>query len=509
MHHALLINEVVEHIAEGVGTEDDQTLLEMSLVCRAFFDPAMNVRWRVLSDIDHLIRVLPVEILDGIEVDEEAHAVFTRPPSELEWQRFAQYARRVRALDCWQLSFSIMSSYVDIIIDHFPYGQLFPNLHTLRSNSLLPSSRLLQSPLRHLKLKKIHSHRMEDIMDALPACASTLETIFMDTMTCGAYCQSEDLSQKFSEALGKMEKLTQVFVALPFPSAIQHLSTLSTLRELSLHKFTALDTATLRFPALTYLMFWLEAVNIPALAPFLKNLEAPILQELSVYPQVDFDSLRNTANHNRPLAMNLQAILREISHLTTLRIFTFDAHCGEDTSPLYNTHILDGHMLAPLFSLRDLETLRLSTWPARLSLADTEAMARAWPRIERLCISDGASATLPAALDLLPVDAVLPFACLCPALVSLRLPLQITHAPLHAPSPPTLAAKRVDLGVVAVQPDVAGDVVRLLARLCRCVRVMGTGDEQAQKALKLRMDEVRDAEQAAARGGEGAGPGGI
>ncbi|GJE95685.1 hypothetical protein PsYK624_118710 [Phanerochaete sordida] len=473
----------------------------------------MNVRWRVLSDVDQLIQVLPEDILESVEMsedEEKSEVTFMRLPSELEWQRLAQYARRVRALDCWELSFSFMNPSLELIMEHFPYGQLFPNLHTLRSNSLLPSSLLLQSPLRHLKLKKIHSDHIEDIMDALPGCASTLETIFMDRMTCGADCQSEALSQKFSSALLKMEKLTRVYVSLSFPRAIQHLSTLSTLRELSLNDFTAVETATLLFPAMTHLMVWVQLVNIPALLPYLKNLEAPVLQELSIYPQVDFSSLRNPANHRRPLAADLHVILHEISHLSTLQSFAFDVNWFPFASPVEDTHILDARMLAPLFSLRNLGTLRLSTLPVRLTLGDAEAMAHAWPQLHTLCISDSASATPPTATDrLLPVDAVLPFACLCPKLYSLRLPLQIAQAPLDVPLAHTFVAKDIDLGIVDIQAGVADDVVRLLARLCRGVRVMGTkGDEQAEKALNKRIDKVRRAEQAAARRGGEAGSGG-
>ena len=36
-----------------------RTLARAALVCRAFEEPALNVLWRVLDDILHLIRILP------------------------------------------------------------------------------------------------------------------------------------------------------------------------------------------------------------------------------------------------------------------------------------------------------------------------------------------------------------------------------------------------------------------------------------------------------------------
>ncbi|GJE95707.1 hypothetical protein PsYK624_118930 [Phanerochaete sordida] len=206
MHHALQINEIVQHVAGGVGTEDHQTLLHLALVCHAFFDPAMDVRWRILYDIDYIIQVSPEDVFGHNSAHEKGYrqVAISRSPSEHEWQRLAQYARPMRVLECSAGSCSFMDIRLDMIAE---YGALLPDLHTLYSNALLPSPLFLRPPLHYLNLKKLNFQHILDILDALPGCGFDARSHLLNSMTCFDY--SGHLSEKFADALLKMKKLIE------------------------------------------------------------------------------------------------------------------------------------------------------------------------------------------------------------------------------------------------------------------------------------------------------------
>ena len=67
MHRCLQIEEIVRMIAGFTATNfsGSKGLLNMALVCRAFYDPAMDPLWRVVEcSIDRLVRLLPEHCLN-------------------------------------------------------------------------------------------------------------------------------------------------------------------------------------------------------------------------------------------------------------------------------------------------------------------------------------------------------------------------------------------------------------------------------------------------------------
>ncbi|GJE98873.1 hypothetical protein PsYK624_151100 [Phanerochaete sordida] len=62
MHHCLEVQDIVQLIAEALGTKvyaTKQDVLNMGKTCTAFYDPAMNVLWRKLHDFTPLLRCFP------------------------------------------------------------------------------------------------------------------------------------------------------------------------------------------------------------------------------------------------------------------------------------------------------------------------------------------------------------------------------------------------------------------------------------------------------------------
>lgn len=67
MHRCLSIVEVIEKIAHGI----DKGLLNVSLVCHAFYHPAMDALWKKMGGIEPLVRCLPERVFgetDGLLV---------------------------------------------------------------------------------------------------------------------------------------------------------------------------------------------------------------------------------------------------------------------------------------------------------------------------------------------------------------------------------------------------------------------------------------------------------
>ncbi|GJE98874.1 hypothetical protein PsYK624_151110 [Phanerochaete sordida] len=68
MHRCLKVHEIIQLIAEALNTDryaTQQSVLNLGKTCRAFYDPAMNVLWRVLHDFTPLLRCFPKGVVMG------------------------------------------------------------------------------------------------------------------------------------------------------------------------------------------------------------------------------------------------------------------------------------------------------------------------------------------------------------------------------------------------------------------------------------------------------------
>ncbi|GJE96684.1 hypothetical protein PsYK624_128870 [Phanerochaete sordida] len=243
------------------------------------------------------------------------------------------------------------------------------------------------------------------------------------------------------------------------------------------------------FLALAYLLLWPKSPKVPSLTRFPKQLEVPVLREPTIQPGVDFV---NWNNEHRPLVSDLPAIVREVARLSTLRVFTFDTRFAAVRAQLVDAaHVLDGHALAPLLALRALnaQAQDRSRPPrsARRRRHDARVAHLAGSVSGQWRVRCGCGRTRRP-----------PLRRRCPAFRA-RL-YAASHAPPSDPDfstpecPRVAASKLVELGVAHAQLDGTDAAVQLLARLLLHARArMGGDDEQIERALNWRMDEVRSA----------------
>ncbi|GJE95684.1 hypothetical protein PsYK624_118700 [Phanerochaete sordida] len=457
----------------------------------------MDVLWSVVQDGDRLVHVFPEGILNRVVTNYKPEMSFARLPSRDEWRRFEQYSRRVRVLYCYAAVLSFMSLRSGDIAKHLHGGQLFPNLHTLQlfeRISFDPCSLLVRPPLRHLRLHYMDANAVEAIVDALPGCVMLLETIIIHGNAHRHSSCFERLSSKFSTALLTTHKLTELDAALAFPRAVHHLSTLSTMRILSLSDLVVPDAATLPFPALEALQLWVAPGGFPSLLPFLEKLGAPSLQE---FRASNIREGYGTVVHFH--ANQMHAMICEFSRFSQLRVLAFPGVTWRWLPSLGRTPLIDGllseNVLEPLYSLRALKELKLGNFPIRLTSDEIiEQMARAWPQIEELWVTFYVSTLhFIAREDLLQVDAMLPFARSCPKLTALGLPISISRTPLHVPELLPKHPRLQILCLIDIGPNVTEETVDLLAQVFPNMTVTLMGFDAERRDLNDRMLEKRKA----------------
>ncbi|RPD52326.1 hypothetical protein L227DRAFT_582132 [Lentinus tigrinus ALCF2SS1-6] len=136
-----IIEEILEKLAPGRLPRDvdeqyclpedraqrrlaQRTLARAARVCRAFEGPALNVLWRVVDDILHLLGVLPG--YSGVYP-----YTFTRDITEQEWHRFRRYLVRVRELDA--IKYGFVEPFTWTVLRRWcPQGLLLPLLQRVR-----------------------------------------------------------------------------------------------------------------------------------------------------------------------------------------------------------------------------------------------------------------------------------------------------------------------------------------------------------------------------------------
>lgn len=66
MHRCLQIEEILRNVLE-CHADAPESLVNMALTCRAFYEPAMYIRWRTLRSLEPLMRLLPRHKWDWCE----------------------------------------------------------------------------------------------------------------------------------------------------------------------------------------------------------------------------------------------------------------------------------------------------------------------------------------------------------------------------------------------------------------------------------------------------------
>ncbi|KAI1788330.1 hypothetical protein LXA43DRAFT_646076 [Ganoderma leucocontextum] len=246
---------VFAHLSPGPYLNDDalpwererrrwaqKTLGRAALVCHALSEPALDVLWRAVDDIVHLIAVLPSYVKSTkTSSTNEDYYTFNRDLTQEEWDRFRSVAIRVH--DLRVTSDSNWDNSTWIILGRWcPRGPLCPRLKRLMSFHISnyvsgPAKIMLMSPtLQHFQLSM-------RALEKSPPESSDLILLDLQPVFRSVQSLSIDLQSGKDEPPRALEfwKCTQlcslkvVHKLKLTPEIIQPLTTFPHLRSLDLH----------------------------------------------------------------------------------------------------------------------------------------------------------------------------------------------------------------------------------------------------------------------------------
>ncbi|KAH9834022.1 uncharacterized protein C8Q71DRAFT_156871 [Rhodofomes roseus] len=146
MHRILTIPELLHLIFGEIDADEGRLLLALALTCRAFKEPALDCLWASPDGLANLVEVLPTDLW---RVSKENPKILrlrspVRPTTEVDWERFDLYARRVRGLYLrattrWIKSRVLSGKLFRWLVSSRPHHQLLPNLSFLSCASDVPA----------------------------------------------------------------------------------------------------------------------------------------------------------------------------------------------------------------------------------------------------------------------------------------------------------------------------------------------------------------------------------
>ncbi|TFK66262.1 hypothetical protein BDN72DRAFT_899970 [Pluteus cervinus] len=260
MHRVLEIPELLDLIFTSL---DKKSNLNNALVCRSWFNAAIDATWRVVDhvDIPRLLNILTP--LDGLENGKGRNVKFSRNPSAKDWERFDTYRRRVRVLSFetyhFQHGINLHTSVFDAIARTRISFDIFPNLQSYSVDAKQRYATLfMHADIKTLSVRLTHETRrdqnqpltnnhtiLHDIADRMPNLTSltfNVDTIDFDSMGNG-YFQTSSV-QRDEEAICTL------------------LQSLTSLRKLAIPAF----------------WFTTTIAEVAATLPYLENVEAHVDQ---------------------------------------------------------------------------------------------------------------------------------------------------------------------------------------------------------------------------------------
>ncbi|GJE97854.1 F-box protein [Phanerochaete sordida] len=385
MHSCLCIDEILQNMFGHV--DDTPTLGSLSLVCRAFHEPANDTLWADLPGLAPLVKCLPDEL---VATPDKSYRTVTilRPPQRAEWQRFQYHAQRVIYLTVAsdeEDEFAVDQGALRILAHHYP-APFFPRLvHFEWHNWHLAefASLFIEPSVCILKYIPAEVEPMRTVLARVRTHAPRLQKLeFID----GIYDTLDKLHNEFSQAILSMNDLTvlEVQYASLQRDALLHVSRLPHLTTLSLYLTTEIDSSWHssywgRFPALRRLFILPEEdrTSIASCASFLNALsERPKLSYLELRPSP-------TLHHND--FEDLMSAIGRFERLSYLSI-TFNNSRGE-----WGGLSIQGSTLSPLQQLSCLQNFTLSGCPVSFESDAVQGLAAAWTCLEYLILTSAST----------------------------------------------------------------------------------------------------------------------
>ena len=422
----------------------------MALVCRAFYEPAMNVLWRELRGLRPLIECLPKDTFEYDAVDNmpvsicallaslpliRDYKTMVRDPCPDEWMRFQHHAPHVRKLILLPHGYGDDYTYCcvdyscfDAVKSSHPGGPILSTLQELfviDKSAMQYASLFVQPSLKVVEgaYTTWDDGSTLDFLQAIAERCPLLQAInFSDNDDPG----TPPMAKALEHVLLSSKHLTSVNVEASIsPDALVHLSTLPTLIALRFdlnnvdYRAVLSSTPEPKFPSLLHMDIRPSSQHLEPLVDLLSTMSAKHLRTLQIFLKLyhDEDSFEDDYMLYRPpnaqLLHRLYATLPKFKQLRTLEILpeTYESHFTE--------YIISGDALHPLLQLHELSELHMSRTPFALGPDDVERMAKAWPNLKSLRLGDLGRRSDP---EVRPTD-LLHFVRHCPQLTCLGLQL--------------------------------------------------------------------------------------
>ncbi|KDQ50480.1 hypothetical protein JAAARDRAFT_63100 [Jaapia argillacea MUCL 33604] len=410
--------------------------------CRALSDPAIDVLWHTMDDLQPLLALIP-----GVQIDRDPDEPFTyfdiiEPIQPSAWQRFDTYAKRVRVLEYKRPGNVFFNLFADL--GRYRPGPLLPNLRQLSwddeascpigselGHILLsfPTSSLREVTIAARYIREdehdLHAVQETDLAQAefLPRLASGAPMLrclalsgYMPNLLLGALPQFSSLTDLTLSDLGGVLIDLSTFRALSCLSALSAFSV--NLKGVPIEGFSGWTG----FPCLQF--FTVDDASIPIATAAISTISSVQINEIWVNdtPPASIEELRR-----------FFATLRNFRHTLSTVSVTVDAL----TSPNGCIYTLTA-IIESLLEAHRMVLLQIISGLANAVLVTDECMdkmAVAWPRIKILTLYRRSSLPGPTVRGL----AIL--AQKCPSLSNLRLDTIDFRNPIDVGAVPLLEGR--------------------------------------------------------------------
>ncbi|KAG5650157.1 hypothetical protein H0H81_000512 [Sphagnurus paluster] len=456
---ALVIPELLDMVFQYL---DDASNASNARVCKQWSELALDTLWKEVTEPYHLFSLLAPMTCSAGEYS------FTRPLESNDWRRFDRYRRRVRTLyyHTSEAEYILHPSTFDDLARTRTSFDILPCLHTLKWHARIALCVLFMH--RHIRTFAV----------MLPSSSS--------------------LGSLFDQVAARMPAITHLDLRMSLsmraiePHTTTLLASLTKLTKITLPRFcltTALAEHLSRLPHLESIEFQYldeqgrgDPADVLDFSPVLTQGAFPALSDLNTTITYTHAARFFTASFAPTALTSLYLDSTLIESPTATRALTtvlaescqllkslalvslVDASTVLSTPPDPDTCLAIAD-LRPLFRCTRLTSLEVVHHaPLRLSLADVEELARAWPAIETLLLNTEPAYLASAHLTL---HALVPFARHCPSLRVLGLFLDAS-APATAVAdelPPFAALRRLSMGVSPLAPRSTGAAALFLSHL--------------------------------------------
>ncbi|GJE91573.1 hypothetical protein PsYK624_077230 [Phanerochaete sordida] len=449
MHPCLLIDEILGHVATFCSG-DELAVARLGQVCRAFYEPAMDVLWAETPLVlEKLLLCLPADAVNTARLYSRAKG--SRMPHPLccgikrailpfEWDRFVHHTRRVKSLNLsvppathtWTVAGGSegAQTYLTALRARFEEGPVFPNLQELlMSDFFAPWMGLfLHRGLISFHISDCNYTDLPQVLVSLAPCAPCLRTV--STELWGPSGDSA-VSNAHESLLVHCANLTSFRTNCSVtPSTLLVLSTASHLKTLYLYSplllsllsphpswkpmsFTSLECLQLSSSTqcLTHLLL---VASFPAIRSIQLDLNVDLPETEIAWPSISLPQIHIMMN-----ALARFSSLEEISIQLSPSVQSSDA--------------LSGDTLLALLPLQNLTNVFICIRRICLRSDHIAKMAAAWPKLQSLLLgpqdpwTDGRSPQTPTSIC---IEDLYPFAQGCPSLRTLAVTISGNMAPL-------------------------------------------------------------------------------